>query len=321
MSSYTKLFHSILDSSVWQEDDRTRLVWITLLAMADKHGEIQASIPGVAKRAGVPLEAAESAIGKLMAPDRYSRTPDHEGRRIAKIDGGWEILNHAKYRFEASIEDCREKAKERQQRRRNGLQKQEGENPTGCDKALRGVTHRDMSRPVTVLPYNAEAEADAEKTPLPPKGGTPAEPGVGAHEVPAGKKRKPRKPKVDLSNDPGFLSFWDAYPKKLSKLDAMNAWAKLMPSNDVARRIISDVEAKRISPDWLKDGGQFIPYPASYLNGRRWEDLFEAPETKEALEAKLLAHRGCPSHVNRSNATPEDLAEYAEMLKRYKALP
>lgn len=318
MSSYTKLFHSILDSSVWQEDDRTRLVWITLLAMADQHGEIQASIPGVAKRAGVPLEAAEFAIGKLMAPDRYSRTPDHEGRRIAKIDGGWEILNHAKYRFEASIEDCREKAKERQQRRRNALQKSEGKTPTGCDTPLPTVTQRDASRSVTVLPYIAEAEAEAENTPLPPKGGTPAELGGSAPQVPAGKKRKP---KADLSNDPWFTSFWESYPKKLSKLDAMNAWAKLMPPDDVARRIISDVEAKRISPDWLKDGGQFIPYPATYLNGRRWEDLFELPETKETLEAKLRAHRGCPSHVNRSNATPEDLAEYAKMLSKYESMP
>lgn len=295
VSSYTKLFHSILDSSVWQEDDRTRLVWITLLAMADQHGEIQASIPGVAKRAGVPLEAAEAAIGKLMAPDRYSRTPDHEGRRIARIEGGWEILNHAKYRFEASIEDRREKAMERQRRRRNGLQKQEGENTTECDKALHGVTERDMSRCVTLLDdkqKQSQKQSQKETPPKAPKGAEPV----------------------------GFFDFWQLYPKKVAKPAAIKAWVKLNPNDETFRKILESVKAQSASPDWLKDGGQFIPHPATYLNGRRWEDLFEAPETKATLEAKLLAHRGCPSHVNRSNATPEDLAEYAEMLKRYKAL-
>lgn len=129
-------------------------------------------------------------------------------------------------------------------------------------------------------------------------------------------------PKAPKGAEPvGFDEFWKAYPKKVAKPAAIKAWAKLNPNDETFRKILESVKTQSASPDWLKDGGQFIPYPATYLNGRRWEDVFELPETKETLEAKLLAHRGCPSHVNRSNATPEDLAEYAEMLKRYKALP
>jgi len=129
-------------------------------------------------------------------------------------------------------------------------------------------------------------------------------------------------PKAPKGAEPvGFFDFWQLYPKKVAKPAAIKAWVKLNLNDETFRKILESVKAQSASPDWLKDGGQFIPYPATYLNGRRWEDLFELPETKETLEAKLLAHRGCPSHVNRSNATPEDLAEYAEMLKRYKALP
>ena len=319
MSSYTKLFHSILDSSIWQESHQTRIVWVTMLAMADQHGEVQASVPGLAKRAGVTIREAEDALTILLSPDAYSRTPDNEGRRIATIDGGWEILNHAKYRFEASLEDRKEKAAMRSKRFRDrNKTPQPSQSVAERDAALR-VTRDNAG--VTQSPDKAEADADANKTPSPPPGGTPAAPVGDVPQTPKAKGRRQRRPKVDLSNDPGFLSFWEVYPKKLSKLNAMNAWAKITPTDDVVRRIVSDVTAKRNSPDWIKDGGQFIPHPATYLNGRRWEDMFEAPETKETLEAKLLAHRGCPSHVNRSNATPEDLAEYAEMLKRYKALP
>lgn len=73
-------------------------------------------------------------------------------------------------------------------------------------------------------------------------------------------------------DDAGFLAFWDAYPKKKSKADAEKAWAKLAPGVDLVRVILAAIEQQRLSADWLKDGGQFIPYPASWLNAKRWTD-------------------------------------------------
>ncbi len=95
---YTKLFEQILESTVWCEPDSTRVVWITMLAMSDKSGEVLASVPGLAKRAMVPVEDVRSALTCFLSPDPDSRTKDYEGRRIAEIDGGWQLLNHEKYR-------------------------------------------------------------------------------------------------------------------------------------------------------------------------------------------------------------------------------
>lgn len=103
--SYTKLFNSIITSTIWTEDDKTRIVWITMLACADKNGEVQASIPGLARLAGVPLEDCRTAINKFLSPDPDSRTQDDEGRRVEVIDGGWSLLNFRKYREMASKED------------------------------------------------------------------------------------------------------------------------------------------------------------------------------------------------------------------------
>ena len=36
--------------------------------------------------------------------------------------------------------------------------------------------------------------------------------------------------------------------------------------------ILADIDRKAASDSWQKDGGQFIPNPATYLNQRRWED-------------------------------------------------
>lgn len=114
--SYTKLFSSILDSTIWQEPQETKLVWITMLAMSDQNGEVQASLPGLAARSGVPLSACAVAIERLLSPDKYSRTKDDEGRRIEEIDGGWMLLNHVKYREMASDDDRKAKAAIRSKR-------------------------------------------------------------------------------------------------------------------------------------------------------------------------------------------------------------
>lgn len=120
MSGYTKLFGSILDSTVWELPLPTKVTWIAMLAMADRRGEVQASIPGLAKRAGVSLEQCEEALKAFVSPDRYSRTREHDGRRIEEIDGGWRLLNHRKYREQLSADLQRERDTERKRRLRAG---------------------------------------------------------------------------------------------------------------------------------------------------------------------------------------------------------
>jgi hypothetical protein len=105
---FTKLFNTIVTSTIWREDDKVRIVWITMLAIADAYGIVNASIPGLAAVANVSLESTEAAIKNLESPDRYSRTKDFEGRRIKSIDGGWQILNYQKYREMLSEEERKE---------------------------------------------------------------------------------------------------------------------------------------------------------------------------------------------------------------------
>lgn len=75
-----------------------------------------------------------------------------------------------------------------------------------------------------------------------------------------------------------FDEFWAAYPKKKGKDSAKKAWKKLKPDEELAEKILRAIEQQKTSKDWQKDGGQFIPYPATWLNGRRWEDEVDSQE-------------------------------------------
>lgn len=66
-----------------------------------------------------------------------------------------------------------------------------------------------------------------------------------------------------------FKRFWDAYPKQKGKTEAREAFAKVDVPIDV---LLSALETQKRSRDWIKEGGQYIPYPAKWLNKRRWED-------------------------------------------------
>ena len=70
----------------------------------------------------------------------------------------------------------------------------------------------------------------------------------------------------------GFEEFWKAYPKKTAKKNAFNAWVKIKPDGELLKTILSALEQQKKSDQWQRERGQFIPYPATWLNGRRWED-------------------------------------------------
>lgn len=117
--SFTKLFSSITESTIWAEPDHVRIVWITMMAMADMKGRVYATIPGLAGRARVSVGQCEEALEKFKGPDKYSRSREHEGRRIEDIDGGWALLNHDKYRAMRDHEKDKERKRNWAAKRRS----------------------------------------------------------------------------------------------------------------------------------------------------------------------------------------------------------
>src|SRR3954470_18554878 len=116
MSSFVKIYGSIIRSTVWQQPAATKLVWLTMLILADQDGVVESSIPGLAATAGVSIEECESALAVFLAPDRYSHSKVDEGRRVRVLHNGWLIINHGYYRelrTEKQVRDANRQALKR----------------------------------------------------------------------------------------------------------------------------------------------------------------------------------------------------------------
>lgn len=100
-------------------------------------------------------------------------------------------------------------------------------------------------------------------------------------------KTKEKQDKTPLQRR--FEMFWKAYPKKVGKGAAEKAFAKAKPDDALTEKMLSAVEAAKRSSQWRKDGGQYIPNPATWLNQKRWED--ELPEEAQITQP-TLAERG-----------------------------
>ena len=72
--------------------------------------------------------------------------------------------------------------------------------------------------------------------------------------------------------DEKFNKFWKAYPLRVGKLCAAKAFKKINPDTTLLELMIKKIEEKKLQDDWQNSKGQFIPYPAKWLNDRRWED-------------------------------------------------
>lgn len=69
-----------------------------------------------------------------------------------------------------------------------------------------------------------------------------------------------------------FEVFWSHYPKKNDKQNARKAFLKLNPDSSLLKKMTDAVDKQKTSSQWKEDGGRYIPYGATWLNGRRWED-------------------------------------------------
>lgn len=107
-----------------------------------------------------------------------------------------------------------------------------------------------------------------------------------------------------------FEQFWSAYPRHEGKQNAQRAFDKLNVDEELLAKILSAIERQKQSSQWKENGGQYIPHPATWLNGHRWEDetqTYTATRPIRAVNAQQYSQR---------DYDDEDAEAYRRMLRK-----
>ncbi len=185
--------------------------------------------------------------------------------------------------------------------------KRENQEPTGAStkrvQALRERQKANANNALAVIDGSNDVETDVTH-------------GTTSNDMERPKRKKESKRNTKTLNtsspdgDGTFEQFWQAYPRKVGKVDAKKAWIKAKLDGKLVETILLAIEAQKQGADWMREKGEFIPHPATWINGGRWlDEVREYVEpvakieawwaTKETMEAKgkslnppVLALRG-----------------------------
>ena len=151
-------------------------------------------------------------------------------------------------------------------------------------KATRGmvvtICNYDTYQDVTVYRSDSKSDTKATQTTI-------------CGDLKATQKRQDKQEWKNDKNDNkkttgGFDVFYKAYPKKKSKDSARRRWKAIKPNAELLETMLVAIEQQKKSEQWTKDGGQFIPHPATWLNDGGWKDeLPQAPETELEKLARI----------------------------------
>lgn len=124
------------------------------------------------------------------------------------------------------------------------------------------------------------------------------------------KENKENKKDIKPSSQELFDQFWKAYPKKRSKGQALKTWKQLKPDEQLTNQIILAIELAKTSVDWMKNGGEFISNPSTWLNATGWEDELNYTNAQQHQSG---GYQQEPSATTESFLDDDTLAELARI--------
>jgi len=254
---YVKIHDSIFGSSIMEEDIEIRYIWLCMLTIADFEGFVDETIPALARRFNISENKMVKAIQIFLNPDPSSRTIDNDGRRIEPMRPtfGWHIINYEKYRDMRNTEERKEYMRKYMKGYMRNYRKKEDKEDTVKHESLTDV-------------YVKQVKPKQKQ-----------------------KQKQNNKDYVQKTMQM-FMQFWEVYPKKKAKKDAQKAFLTLFRKNNTdLHSILYALEEMKKSEDWLKDDGQFIPLPATWLRGERWKDEIVMHDYDAQAKAFIERHK------------------------------
>ena len=281
---FVKIYGKMLDSSVWSLDSPTRIVWITMLTDADSTGFLETVPSALARRANVSIIECRAALQTLEAPDLESKNQDYAGRRIEKVERGWQLLNYQFYRdlrTESQVKRAERQARWRKKRRGDASTVDDVDGQRGEGRGEKGEVKGEM-----VSPRKISERLDRPAT------ASPNMPGLmPAKDLPALRDHKWVEAFIEQletkdwqTNRPGkeaVVAFkFHRWMNKITNRQVFNPQreriaVKLLQSYGLVRCLLA-IQGQRTHPDFnQEDRGRYF---------RGWDNLFRADKGFENIE-------------------------------------
>jgi hypothetical protein len=174
----------------------------------------------------------------LLLPDSKSRTPTEDGRRIIPLSDGRD-WGWCVVNY-AHYRQLKREEDRREYHRNYWNEKRSIKTDSTSLNTLNTTQHTQPNQPIAYA--EAKAKAEAINTIIKPD---------------------------------GFDVFYKAYPRKVGKQAASKAFTKAK-AHAILADILADIDRRVSNGEWTSEKAQYIPYPATYLNGKRWEDEQDA---------------------------------------------
>ena len=88
-----------------------------------------------------------------------------------------------------------------------------------------------------------------------------------------------------------FDRFWAEYPRKDDKKNAQRAFLRIKPDEETLQGMLAALRRQKNSRQWMDAGGRYIPLPATWINGERWNDQMQEGPTGRTVSAQQYAQR------------------------------
>lgn len=86
-----------------------------------------------------------------------------------------------------------------------------------------------------------------------------------------GKVKEQVRRRVKGGTSEHFAQFWASYPRKEKKANSEEAWRDL-GCDAMHQDVLDGLERYKLTAQWTRDNGEFVPHPTTWLNGRCWQD-------------------------------------------------
>lgn len=285
---YTR--ETVADSALTWE---ARAIWLEILKRLDRAGVLSLGGCGLRGLAGlirIPYEVVENHFPSLLI----------DGRIVQ--NGDFLVAPNFQEAQEAIQSNKQRTAECRARRREIALFNDKmSQNVTECNDSLQNVTTGNvMQRAVTNC--NVLQRTVTPSLAVPSLTNTHSTKEVECVLMPK-----------SAESEQDFEAFWKAYPRRVARKNALKAWKQAKDKPPIGE-IIAAIEDQKNSHHWKEDGGKWIPYPATWINGGRWADgpLLGGPPESKIAASQRKSMDALNNWLKKDEVTGEKQTNYIE---------